>query len=327
MKRIFSGVQPSGRIHLGNYITMKNFVNHQDDKDCFYCIVDLHAITVDQDPEELRKKSIELAALYIAIGLDPKKVTLFIQSQVSAHAELAWILQCNSYMGELNRMTQFKEKSSKKESVTNGLFGYPILMAADILLYNTDYVPVGSDQKQHLELTRDIAIRFNNKYGKTFTVPEPLIRKKGARVMSLSNPENKMSKSDSEKFSSITVLDTSKEIKKKIMRAQTDSDMIIRYDEVNKKGISNLLTIYSLFSNYSIEELEKKYEGIGYGQFKKDLVEVVINELEPVKDKYNEIINSGEINEILKEGAIRANKISKEILNDVKNKVGFITEF
>jgi len=224
-------------------------------------------------------------------------------------------------MGELNRMTQFKEKSSKKESVTNGLFGYPILMAADILLYNTDYVPVGSDQKQHLELTRDIAIRFNNKYGKTFTVPEPLIRKKGARVMSLSNPENKMSKSDSEKFSSITVLDTSKEIKKKIMRAQTDSDMIIRYDEVNKKGISNLLTIYSLFSNYSIEELEKKYEGIGYGQFKKDLVEVVINELEPVKDKYNEIINSGEINEILKEGAIRANKISKEILNDVKNKV------
>ncbi|MEA1975405.1 MAG: tryptophan--tRNA ligase [Bacillota bacterium] len=325
MKRIFSGVQPSGKIHLGNYITMKNFKNHQLDKECFYCIVDLHAITVEQDREELRRKSIELAALYIAIGLDPKKVTVFIQSQVSAHAELAWILQCNSYMGELSRMTQFKDKSSKNESVTNGLFTYPILMAADILLYNSNFVPVGSDQKQHLELTRDIAIRFNNKYGKTFVVPEPLIQKQGARIMSLSNPENKMSKSDSEKFSSISVLDTPKEIRKKIMKSQTDSDMKVKFDEENKKGISNLLTIYSLFTDSSISELEEKYEGKGYGDFKKDLAEVIINELNPVKERYNKIMDSGKINEILKNGAIRANEVSKEILNDVKQKVGFVT--
>jgi tryptophanyl-tRNA synthetase len=324
MERIFSGVQPSGRIHLGNYVTMKNFVNHQLDKDCFYCIVDLHAITVEQNPEELRRKSVELAALYIAIGLDPNKVTLFIQSQVSAHAELAWILQCNSYMGELSRMTQFKDKSSKNKSITNGLFGYPILMAADILLYKTDFVPVGSDQKQHLEITRDIAIRFNNKYGETFVIPKPLIREKGAKVMSLSNPEKKMSKSDDEKFSSITVLDTAKEIRKKIMRSQTDNDMNIKFDEENKKGISNLLTIYSLFTDYSIKDLENKYEGKGYGEFKKDLAEVIVKELEPVKEKYNEILSSGKINEILKKGAKRANEVSKEILDDVKEKVGFI---
>lgn len=327
MKRIFSGVQPSGRIHLGNYVTMKNFVNHQLDKDCFYCIVDLHSVTVEQDPEELRKKSIELAALYVAIGLDPEKVTLFLQSHVPAHSELAWLLQCNSYMGELSRMTQFKDKSSKKKSVTNGLFTYPILMAADILLYKTDFVPVGSDQKQHLELTRDIAERFNNKYGDTFIIPKPLIKKQGARIMSLSNPDNKMSKSDDDKFATITILDTPKEIKKKIMRAQTDSDMKIKYDAENKKGISNLLTIYSEFSDYTIEELEEKYDGEGYGTFKKDLVEVVITELEPLQERYNDIIESGKINEILKKGAIRANNVSKEVLNDVKEKMGFVKKF
>lgn len=325
MERILSGVQPSGNIHLGNYVTMKNFVNHQSDKDCFYCVVDLHSITVEQDPKELRERTIELAGLYVAIGLDPEKVTLFIQSHVPAHAELAWILQCNSYMGELNRMTQFKDKSSNNESVTNGLFTYPILMAADILLYDTDYVPVGSDQKQHLELTRDIAIRFNNKYGETFTVPKPLIKEQGARIMSLSDPNNKMSKSDKDKKATIYVLDEPKVIKKKIMSAKTDSDMEIRYDEENKKAISNLLTIYSEFTDYSIKDLEEKYKDEGYGTFKRDLAEVVVNELAPIREKYESILESGKINEILKRGSKRANKVSQKVLKDVKNKIGLVT--
>lgn len=325
MERILSGVQPSGNIHLGNYVTMKNFVNLQKDKDCFYCVVDLHSITVEQDPKELRERTIELAGLYVAIGLDPKKVTLFIQSHVPAHSELAWILQCNSYMGELNRMTQFKDKSSKNESVTNGLFTYPILMAADILLYDTNYVPVGEDQKQHLELTRDIAERFNNKYGKTFTVPKPLIKKQGARIMSLADPNNKMSKSDKDRKATIYVLDEPKTIRKKIMSAKTDSDMEIRYDEKNKKAISNLLTIYSEFTDYSIEALEEKYKGEGYGTFKKDLAEVVVNELAPIREKYESILASGQINDILKVGAERANKVSQKVLNEVKNKIGLVT--
>ena len=325
MERILSGVQPSGNIHLGNYVTMKNFVKLQEDKDCFYCVVDLHSITVEQDPKELRERTIELAGLYVAIGLDPKKVTLFIQSHVPAHAELAWILQCNSYMGELNRMTQFKDKSSKNESVTNGLFTYPILMAADILLYEADYVPVGGDQKQHLELTRDIAIRFNNKYGETFTVPKPLIKKQGARIMSLADPNNKMSKSDQDKKATIYVLDEPKVIRKKIMSAKTDSDMKVKFDMENKKAISNLLTIYSEFTDYSIKELEKKYEGEGYGTFKKDLAEVVINELAPIREKYESILASGQINDILKNGAERANKVSQKVLKDVKNKIGLVT--
>jgi len=325
MERIFSGVQPSGNIHLGNYVTMKNFVKHQEDKDCFYCVVDLHSITVEQKPEELREKIIELAGLYVAIGLDPEKVTLFIQSHVPAHTELAWILQCNSYMGELNRMTQFKDKSRNNESVTNGLFTYPVLMAADILLYDTNYVPVGSDQKQHLELTRDIAIRFNNKYGKTFTVPKPLIKKQGARIMSLGDPNNKMSKSDKDKKATIYVLDDPKVIKKKIMSAKTDSDMAVRFDLENKKAISNLLTMYSEFTDYSIEDLEEKYKDEGYGTFKRELAEVVINELAPIREKYESILESGEINEILKSGAKRANKVSRKVLMAVKNKVGLVT--
>jgi tryptophanyl-tRNA synthetase len=325
MERILSGVQPSGNIHLGNYVTMKNFVELQEDKDCFYCVVDLHSITVEQDPKALRERTIELAGLYVAIGLDPKKVTLFVQSHVPAHAELAWILQCNSYMGELNRMTQFKDKSSKNESVTNGLFTYPILMAADILLYEADYVPVGGDQKQHLELTRDIAIRFNNKYGETFTVPKPLIKKQGARIMSLADPNNKMSKSDQDKKATIYVLDEPKVIRKKIMSAKTDSDMQVKFDMENKKAISNLLTIYSEFTDYSIKDLEEKYHGEGYGTFKRDLAEVVINELAPIREKYESILASGQINNILKAGADRANEVSQKVLKDVKNKIGLVT--
>lgn len=327
MKRVFSGVQPTGQIHLGNYITMKNFVKQQDQNDCLYCVVDLHSITVPQDPEMLRKSIIELAALYVAIGLDPKKVTLFVQSQVPAHAELAWILNCFSYMGELSRMTQFKDKSAGKDVVTTGLFTYPVLMAADILLYDTHYVPVGNDQKQHLELTRDIANRFNNRFGDTFVVPEPLIAKveDGARIMSLDDPTQKMSKSNPNENSKITLLDSPALVKKSIMRATTDSDMSIRYDFDNKPGVSNLLTIYSQFTNYSIPELENLYDGKGYGSLKKDLVDVVNQELLKVQNEFNRVMDSGEIYDVLKQGRERATSISSDVLDRVKKKVGFVT--
>ena len=326
MKRVFSGVQPTGQIHLGNYITMKNFVKQQDDKDCFYCVVDMHSITLPQDPDNLRKRTIELAALYVAIGLDPKKVTLFIQSQVPAHAELAWILNCFSYMGELSRMTQFKDKSEGKQMVTTGLFTYPVLMAADILLYDTHFVPVGNDQKQHLELTRDIAVRFNNRFGETFVVPEPLISKveEGARIMALDDPTQKMSKSNPNEHSKITLLDSPAKIKKSIMKATTDSEGIIRYDRDSKPGVSNLLTIYSQFSGKSIPELELQYANEGYGTLKKDLVEIVQAEIARVQDTYNKVLESGEIYDILKAGRERATEISLEVLERVKEKVGFV---
>jgi len=327
MKRVFSGVQPTGQIHLGNYITMKNFVKQQDDKDCIYCVVDMHSITIPQDPIKLKKSIIELAALYVAIGLDPNKVTLFIQSQVSAHAELAWILNCFSYMGELSRMTQFKDKSEGKDVVTTGLFTYPVLMAADILLYDTNYVPVGNDQKQHLELARDIAIRFNNRFGNTFVVPEPMIAKieDGARIMSLDDPTQKMSKSNPNENSKITLLDPLTLVKKSIMRATTDSEALIKYDLENKPGVSNLLTIYSQFAPYSISELVTKYEGLGYGALKKDLVEVVNDELLKVQTEYNRVMNSGEIYDVLKQGRERANEISSGVLDRVKKTIGFVT--
>lgn len=327
MKRVFSGVQPTGQIHLGNYITMKNFVKQQDDKDCIYCVVDMHSITVPQDPEKLKKSTIELAALYLAIGLDPSKITLFIQSQVSAHAELAWILNCFSYMGELSRMTQFKDKSAGKDIVTTGLFTYPVLMASDILLYDTNFVPVGNDQKQHLELTRDIAIRFNNRFGDTFVVPDPLIAKMedGARIMSLDDPLSKMSKSNPNEFSKITLLDSEAHVKKSIMRATTDSETEIRYDLANKPGVSNLLTIYSQFSPYSISELEAKLAGCGYGTLKKELVEVVNAEIHDVQSEFNRIMADGIVYDVLKKGRERAEEISQEVLDRVKKAVGFIT--
>ncbi len=325
MKRVFSGVQPTAEIHLGNYIgAIRRFVELQDDMDCFFCIVDLHSVTIPKDPKELHENIKKLAALYMAVGLDPNKVTLFAQSHVPAHAELSWLLQCNSYVGELNRMTQFKDKSKGKETVTVGLYTYPVLMAADILLYDTHYVPVGEDQKQHLELTRDIAIRFNNKYGETFVVPEPLISKFGARIMSLDDPTNKMSKSNENKHSKINLLDTPSKIKKSIMKAVTDSESEIRYDVENKAGVSNLMTIYSILGNISIEDIEKKYSGEGYGTFKKDLVEVIVSALNPIQAKYNEIIESGEVDRVLKEGANRANEVAQKVLTDVKKKMGFV---
>lgn len=325
MKRVFSGVQPTGQIHLGNYITMRNFIKQQqEENDCLYCVVDLHSITVPQDPKELHRNSLELAALYMAIGLDPEKVTLFLQSHVSAHSELAWLLQCNTYMGELNRMTQFKDKSQGQTSVSTGLYTYPVLMAADILLYDTDVVPVGNDQKQHLELTRDIAIRFNNRFGDTFVVPEPMIAKSGARIMSFDDPTVKMSKSNPNVHSKITLLEPANKIKKTIMKSTTDSDMEVRFDEENKPGVSNLLTIYSHLGNISIEDLESKYAGVGYGQFKKDLVAVVQDTLEPIQKRHQEILESGEVESVLQRGAEKANDLARPILNRVKDHMGFV---
>jgi tryptophanyl-tRNA synthetase len=323
MKTIFSGIQPSGVITLGNYIgAMKQFVELQHDYNCYFCIVDQHAITVPQDRLQLRKNIRSLAALYLAVGIDPNKSTLFIQSEVPAHAQAGWILQCIAYIGELERMTQFKDKSAGKEAVSAGLLTYPPLMAADILLYNTDIVPVGEDQKQHIELTRDLAERFNKRYGEIFTIPEARIPKIGARVMSLTDPTKKMSKSDPNPKSFITLLDDAKTIEKKIKSAVTDSDGIIKYDKENKPGISNLLTIYSILSNQSIEQLEQQYAGKGYGEFKADLAEVVISALAPIQEKYYELIDSEELDDILDKGAEKANKVASKMLKKMENAIG-----
>ena len=323
MKRVFSGVQPTGNIHLGNYLgALKQFVELQDDHECIYCIVDEHAITVPQDPKELREHILDVAALYLAVGVDPKKSIVFVQSNVSGHAELGWVLCCNSSTGELSRMTQFKDKSKNKESAPTGLFTYPVLMAADILLYDTDIVPVGNDQKQHIELCRDLAIRINNKYKKTFVVPEGRFMKAGARVMALDDPTKKMSKSAENIHSRISLLDEPSKIKKSIMKATTDSEGIVKFDIENKPGISNLLSIYSALSGISIEELEAKYEGKGYGDFKKDLVEVTVNALAPIKARYEEIRHSQELLDVLEEGAQKADAIAKKTMARVKENFG-----
>ena len=325
MKRAFSGVQPTGNIHIGNYIgAIKQFVEAQETMDCFYCVVDLHSVTLPQDPKELYNHTLDVAALYMAVGLDPDKSTLFIQSTVSAHAELAWLLQCNSYTGELSRMIQFKDKSKGNESAPTGLFTYPILMAADILLYDTNVVPVGNDQKQHIELTRDLAIRFNNRFGETFVVPDHLIKETGARIMSLDDPSKKMSKSAENPLSRISILDSPSKIKKTIMKAATDSDTEVRYDEVNKPGISNLLTIYSEFSGLKISALESKYQGVGYGTFKKDLVEVITSVLEPIQIRYKEIRQSENIEKTLRFGTDKARVVANDTLNRVKKRMGFV---
>lgn len=324
MKRVFSGIQPTGNIHIGNYLgALKQFVELQDDNECFYCIVDLHSITVPQDPKKLKENIRNVAALYLAVGVDPKKSTVFVQSDVSGHSELSWILTCSSYTGELSRMTQYKQKSKEKESAPTGLFMYPVLMAADILLYDTDIVPVGDDQKQHIELTRDLAVRINGKYGKnTLVVPEGKYMKSGARIMALDDPTSKMSKSAENEFSRISLLDPPNKIKKAIMRATTDSDGIVRHDVENKPGISNLLSIYSTFSGISIEQLEKNYEGSGYGDFKKDLVEVVVDAIAPIQQKYNDVLESGELDKILKDGAEKAEMIAQKTLARVKENFG-----
>ncbi|MBR5642369.1 MAG: tryptophan--tRNA ligase [Firmicutes bacterium] len=323
MKRVFSGVQPTGNLHIGNYLgALKQFVELQDDHECIYCVVDMHSITVPQDPKELKQHTLDIAALYMAVGVDPKKSIIFAQSTVPGHAELNWILTCNSYTGELSRMTQYKQKSHGAESAPTGLFMYPVLMAADILLYDTDIVPVGNDQKQHIELTRDLAIRINNKYGKTFVVPEGRFMKAGARVMALDDPTAKMSKSAPNEMSRISLLDEPNKIKKAIMRSTTDSEGVIRFDIDNKPGISNLLSIYSAFSGKTIEQLEKDYEGSGYGQFKKDLVEVAVDALAPIRERYNEIRKSQELIDAMKIGTERANAIAEPVIKRAKERFG-----
>ena len=323
MKRVFSGVQPTGNIHLGNYLgALKQFVELQEDHECIYCIVDMHAITVPQDPEVLKEHILDVAALYLAVGVDPEKSIVFVQSDVPGHAELSWILTCNSYTGELSRMTQFKDKSKNKESAPAGLFTYPILMAADILLYDTDVVPVGNDQKQHIELCRDLAVRVNGKYPDTFVIPDGRFLKEGARIMALDDPSKKMSKSAENIHSRISLLDDPAKIKKSIMKATTDSEGVIRFDTENKPGISNLLNIYSVLSGTSIADLEKKYEGKGYGDFEKDLVEVTVKALTPIRERFEEIRNSEELIRILREGAGKADAIAKKTIERVKGNFG-----
>lgn len=322
---IFSGIQPSGDLTLGNYIgALKQFGQFQEEYECFYCIVDEHAITVPQDRLELRQRIRNLAALYLAVGLDPEKSTLFIQSEVPAHAQAAWILQCNVYIGELERMTQFKDKSTGKAGVSAGLLTYPPLMAADILLYQTDLVPVGDDQKQHIELTRDLAERFNKKNADTdvFVVPDIYIAKQGARVMSLQDPTRKMSKSDDNKKNAIFLLDPPNVITKKIKSAMTDSSGIVQFDKENKPGVSNLLTIYSAITGESIKELEAKYEGKGYGDFKSDLAEVVVNELAPIQERYEHFLKSPELDDILDKGAEKAARVANKTLKKMENTIG-----
>ncbi|MBE6020139.1 MAG: tryptophan--tRNA ligase [Firmicutes bacterium] len=323
--KVFSGVQPTGNIHLGNYIgALRQFVELQDTMDCVYCIVDMHSITLPQDPEQLRQTTLDVAALYMAVGLDPKKATIFVQSTVPQHAELSWVLTCNSYTGELSRMTQFKDKSKGSESAPTGLFTYPLLMAADILLYDANIVPVGNDQKQHIELTRDLAIRFNNKFGDTFVVPDYKGMEVGARIMALDEPTKKMSKSAENIHSRISLLDKPEKVKKSIMKSTTDSEGIIRYDVSEKPGISNLLTIYSVFSGKKIDEVVQQYEGSGYGQFKKDLVEIVNEHLDPIQKKYYEIRESEELIKVLKEGGEKAGAIAENTMKRVREKIGFI---
>lgn len=324
MKRVFSGVQPTGNIHLGNYLgALRQFVELQEDNECIYCIVDLHSITVPQDPKELRKHILDVAALYIAIGIDPKKSTIFVQSDVSGHAELSWILTCNSYTGELSRMTQFKDKSRGKESAPTGLFTYPVLMAADILLYDTDIVPVGNDQKQHIELCRDIAIRVNNTIKKdTFVVPDGRFLKSGARIMALDDPTSKMSKSAENIHSRISLLDEDNKIKKSIMKATTDSDGIIKFDPENKPGVSNLLSIYSALSGKEIDDIVADFDGCGYGDFKKELVSITQEAIAPIKANFNEIRETEELKGILRDGAERANTIAEKTLKRVKDNFG-----
>ncbi|MBT2653862.1 tryptophan--tRNA ligase [Bacillus sp. ISL-18] len=323
MKTIFSGIQPSGTITLGNYIgAMKQFVELQHEYNCFFCIVDQHAITVPQDPQTLRKNIRSLAALYLAVGIDPEKATLFIQSEVPAHAQAGWIMQCISYIGELERMTQFKDKSSGKEAVSASLLTYPPLMAADILLYNTDLVPVGEDQKQHLELTRDLAERFNKKYNDILTIPEISLPKVGARIMSLQEPTKKMSKSDPNKKAFITPLDEPNQIVKKIKSAVTDSDGIVKFDTVNKPGVSNLLSIYSILGGKSIGELEEMYTGKGYGDFKGDLADVVVDFLKPIQERYYHLLESSELDDILDRGAEKANMVASKTLKKMEKAMG-----
>ena len=325
-KRIFSGIQPTGCITLGNYVgALKNWVDLQNDYDCLFSVVDLHSITVRQDPVELRKRCVDFLTQYLAAGIDGENNIVYFQSHAPQHAELAWILNCFTYMGELSRMTQFKDKSAKHENNINaGLFTYPVLMAADILLYQTDLVPVGQDQMQHLELTRDIAIRFNNLYGETFKVPEGFIPKAGARIMSLQEPTSKMSKSDPNENGYISILDTPEAIVRKIKRAVTDSDNLVAYKE-GKDGINNLINIYASITKKSVADVENEFATAGYGVFKNAVAEAIIEELRPIRERYEDLKkNKDYIEQVYKTGAERASRLASKTLSKVYRRVGYV---
>ncbi len=326
MAVIFSGVQPSGAITLGNYLgAMKHFLDYQDKDECYFCIVNQHAITVQQEPNQLRENIRNLAALYLAIGLDPKKVTLFIQSEVPEHAKLGWVMTTLSYIGELERMTQYKDKSRRhgqNDSIPAGLLAYPPLMAADILLYETDYVPVGDDQKQHIEITRNLAERFNQRYGEVLKVPDIRTPHVSARIMSLQDPLKKMSKSDANHNATIFLLDEPDVILKKIKKSQTDSDNNVYFDKHAKPGISNLMSIYALVTGKSIQEIESNYEGKGYGQFKQDVAEVIIETIRPIQAKHKEMIQGENLDKILTEGAIKASEKAEKTVRKVEIAMG-----
>ncbi|HKL99373.1 MAG TPA: tryptophan--tRNA ligase [Mobilitalea sp.] len=324
-KSLFSGMQSTGTLHLGNYLgALKNWVDLYEEYESFYCVVDLHSITIRQDPAELRKKARALLTLYIAAGLDPDKNCIYYQSHVSAHAELAWILNCFTYMGELNRMTQFKDKAAKHtDNINAGLYTYPVLMAADILLFQSDVVPVGSDQKQHLEITRDIAERFNGIYGNVFTIPEPYIGKTGARIMSLQEPEKKMSKSDENTSASIYLMDDTDTIIRKFKRAVTDSDNEVRYAE-DKPGISNLIDIYGAVTGKTASEVEIEFASSGYGDFKLAVGEAVVNMLKPIQERFTDLSkDKAYIDSIIKKNGEKAAYYANKTLRKVQKKVGF----
>ena len=328
-KTIFSGVQPSGNLTIGNYLgAIKNWTELQDLYNCIYCVVDMHAITVRQVPAELRKRTYETLALYIAAGLDPEKNTLFVQSHVPAHAVLAWDLGCYTMFGELSRMTQFKDKSAKHaDNINAGLFTYPVLMAADILLYQADLVPVGQDQRQHLELARDIAVRFNNSYSDTFTVPEGYIQKTGMKIMSLAEPTKKMSKSDTNPNASVGILDSRDDIVRKFKRAVTDSDTVVRYAE-GKDGINNLMSIYSCFTGKDYEAIEREFDGKGYGDFKLAVGETVADSLAPIRAEFDRLMQDKKyLEEVMKNGAERASYIARKTISKVHKKIGYVPAF
>lgn len=324
-KRILSGIQPSGMLTLGNYIgALKNWVNLQDDFDSLYMVADLHTVTVRQDKTAFKQNIYSTCALLLALGLDPQKSIMFVQSTVPAHAELAWLLSCYTQFGELSRMTQFKDKSAKHaDNINAGLYSYPVLMAADILLYNSSLVPVGGDQKQHIELTRDIATRFNNLYGDVFNIPEPYIPKAGAKIMSLQNPTSKMSKSDENPNGFVAILDSPEDIMRKFKRAVTDSEACVKRGE-GRDGINNLITIYSAVTGKTPEQVELEFEGKGYGEFKTAVGEAVVEELRPIREKYEHIIkDKAALEQIYKEGAEKASYIANRTVSKVKRKIGF----
>ena len=325
-KRVLSCIQPSGMLTLGNYLgALKNWLAMQDEFDCTYAVADLHAITVRQDPAKLRTQIYSTCALLLALGLDPQKSTLFVQSHVAEHTALSWLLSCNTQFGEMSRMTQFKDKSAKHaDNVNVGLFSYPVLMAADILLYHPDFVPVGADQKQHLEIARDIATRFNHIYGDVFTIPEPYIPKTGARVMSLQDPTKKMSKSDENLNSWVAILDDRDTIIRKFKRAVTDSEACVRLSE-DKPGVSNLINIYSAVTAKTAAEIEREFEGKGYGDFKLAVGETVADELAPIKSRYEDIIkDKDELVRIFREGDERAERVARKTYFKAMKKVGFV---